>query len=103
MLLACVVEVAPGNVLASSITHASYNHLHLWAVASGAWPAGSLTDLTLVLDDHLHRLRPLRAGQWYCFVAVHRADANLNLIKEAVRLSAFTLFFNSFYVTQRHR
>ena len=55
------------------------------AVASGAWPGGPCTDLTLVLDDQLHHLRPLRAGQWYCFVAVHPADANLALTKDVVR------------------
>lgn len=97
LLLACVVEVASGKILAFYTTHASYNPHHLSlryarllhtvheAVASGAWPGGPLTDLTLVLDDQLHHLRPLRAGQWYCFVAVHTADANLALTKEVVR------------------
>lgn len=97
LLLACVVEVASGKILASYTTHASYNPNHLslryakllatmqQAVASGAWPGGPLTDLTLVLDDQLHHLRPLRAGSWYCFVAVQTADANLALTKEVVR------------------
>jgi len=94
LLLACVVEVASGKMLASYTTQASYNLLHLryakllrtvqQAVASGAWPGGPLTDLTLVLDDPLHHLRPLRAGQWYCFVAVLTAGANLALTKEVV-------------------
>lgn len=51
-------------------------------------PGGYLTHLTLVLDNQLHHLRPLRAGQCSCLVAVHPAAVNLALTKKVVRRCA---------------
>lgn len=97
VLLACLVEVPSGNILASYTTHSSYNPNHFrlryakllqmtqQTAAANAWWGGPLLDLTVVLEDQLHHLRPLRAGEWYCFVAVRLADANLALTKEVVR------------------
>lgn len=92
LLLACVVEVQTGKVLASYTTHANLNPNHLslryaklLRTTQTAWPSRPLLDMTLVLEDQLHHLRPLRDGEWYCFAAVHTADANLALIKSVMR------------------
>lgn len=93
LLLACVVEVPTGKILASYTTHASLNPNHLslryakllGALPVAAWGGSLLLDLTVVLEDQLHHLRPLYAGQCYCFVAVRTADANLALTKDIVR------------------
>jgi hypothetical protein len=97
LLMACVVDIASGKVLASYTTHATLNPNHISlryakvvrsigeALDSGAWVGGPLTDISLILEDQLHHLRPLHAGQWYCFVAVRTADANLAIAKEVMR------------------
>ncbi len=99
-LLACVVELASGKVLAYYTTQTGYSPHHVslryarllrsthHALASQPWMTGPLTDITTVLDEHLHHLRPLHDGQWYCFVAVRTADTNLALLKDAVRRCA---------------
>lgn len=100
LLLACVVEVDSGKVLAYYTTRTAYSPHHIslryarllrsshQTLATQAWITGPLTDITVVLDEQLHYLRPLHAGQWYCFVAVHTADTNLALLKEVVRRCA---------------
>jgi hypothetical protein len=100
LLMACVVEVASGKMLASYTTHKDYNPNYISlryakilrsmseALASGAWPGGPLLDSTLMLDDQLHHLRPLHNGQWYCMLAVRTADANLGIAKEIMRRHA---------------
>lgn len=96
LLLACVVEVASGKILAQasynpnhrSLRYARLLHTMHRAVASGTWPGGALTHLTLVLDNQLHHPRPLRAGQCSCLVAVHPAAVNLALTKKVVRRCA---------------
>jgi hypothetical protein len=61
-----------------------------------------------VLDSHEAVL--LHAGQWYRFVAVHTADANLALTKEVARrctTAGYFFLLRSFssisYVSQRYR
>ncbi len=97
LLLACVVEVASGKVLAYYTTQVEYSPHHVslryarllrsthHTLAHQRWMNGPLADITMVLDEHLHHLRPLHADQWYCFVAVRTADVNLALLKDAVR------------------
>ena len=90
-----MVEVASGKVLAYYTSQAEYSPHHISLryarlLRPGPPPlaAGPLTDMTTVLDSDLHHLRPLRGGEWYCFVAVHTADVNLALLKEVVRRCA---------------
>jgi hypothetical protein len=102
LLLACVVDVPSGKVLAYYTAQAHYSPYHLsrhytqllgsthHTLASQPWLTGPLTELTVVLDEDLHHLRPLHNEQWYCFVAVHIADTNLALLKDAVRHSTST-------------
>lgn len=100
LLMGCVVEVASGKMLASYTSHKDHNPNHISlryaktlrtineALVSGAWPGGALLDSTLMLDDQLHHLRPLHNGEWYCFLAVRMADANLGIAKEIMRRHA---------------
>lgn len=100
LLMACVVELATGKMLASYTSRKEYNPNHISlryakvlrtmneALGKGAWPGGELLDSTLMLDDQLHHLRPLHNGEWYCFLAVRMADANLGIAKEIMRRHA---------------
>ena len=93
LLLACVVEVLSGKILASYTTHPSLNPNHLSlryakllrTVPAAAWGGNLLLDMTLVLEDQLHYLRLLHADEWYCLVAVHTAESNLALTQKVVR------------------
>lgn len=97
MLLAYVVENQNGTILASYTASADYNPNQLSlrntkvlrtmneALATGAWLGGPLLDVSILLEDQLHHLRPTADGQWHCFVAVRLADANLGILKEVVR------------------
>jgi len=97
LLLAYVADSQTGSILASYTASAAYNPNQLnlrttkqlrtmsEALATGAWPGGALTDVSVILDDQLHHLRPVGAGQWHCFVAVRLADANLGIVKEVTR------------------
>ena len=97
LLMTCVVEVATGRVLASYTTHSSFNPNQISlryakflrtaheAYTNGVWPGGPLTDASVILEDQLHYLRPMNNEQWYGFLAVRLADANLGMAKEIVR------------------
>lgn len=97
LLLACVVEVQSGRVLASYTTAASLNpnqlslryakllRLTTDTLAAQRIPGGPLTDITVVLEDQFHTLRPMHQGQWYCFVAIRFADANLGITWDIMR------------------
>jgi len=97
LLMACVVETASGRVLASYTANSSYNPNQISlrnakllrtmeeALAKKAWPGGPLTDVSVILEDQLHHLRPMNGGKWYCFLAVRLADANLGIAKEIMR------------------
>ncbi|MCI1189199.1 hypothetical protein MON38_17380 [Hymenobacter sp. DH14] len=97
LLMACVVNVQSGRVLASYTVSNAYNPNQISlrnakllrivedALAAKAWAGGSLTDISVMLEDQLHHLRPMNDGRWYCFLAVHTADANLGIAKEIMR------------------
>ncbi|GAB3287088.1 hypothetical protein [Hymenobacter tenuis] len=97
ILMACVVEVHSGKVLASYTTTESLNpnqislryaklvQLTAKTVSSHHIPGGPLTDATLMLEDQLHALRITQQGAWYCFLAIRFADANLAMALEVLR------------------
>lgn len=97
LLLGYVADNQSGVILASYTASPVYNPNQLSlrnakllrtiqdAVASGAWVGGPLTDTSVILEDHLHYLRPLTTDSWHCFVAMRLADANLGIVKEVVR------------------
>lgn len=97
LLLGYVFDLDHSTLLASYAVSSAYNPHQLTvrnakllqtvqqAVASGAWPGGPCTDLTALLDEQLHHLRPLPEQGWYCFAAVRLADANLGMVKEVLR------------------
>ena len=97
LLMACVVNIQSGRVLASYTVNNSYNPNQISlrnakilrimddALAAKAWVGGPLTDVSVMLEDQLHHLRPMNDGKWYCFLAVHTADANLGIAKEIMR------------------
>ena len=97
LLMACVVNAQSGRVVASYTVSNNYNPNQISlrnakllrvmdeAIAAKAWVGGPLTDLSVMLEDQLHHLRPMNNGKWYCFLAVHTADANLGIAKEIMR------------------
>ncbi|WP_201980177.1 hypothetical protein [Hymenobacter rubidus] len=97
LLMACVVNTQSGRVVASYTVSNSYNPNQISlrnakllrimedALAAKAWLGGPLTDVSVMLEDQLHHLRPMKEGKWYCFLAVHTADANLGIAKEIMR------------------
>jgi hypothetical protein len=97
LLMACVVNTQSGRVVASYTVSAAYNPNQISlrnakllrimedALAAKAWAGGPLTDVSVMLEDQLHHLRPMNDGKWYCFLAVHTADANLGIAKEIMR------------------
>ena len=97
LLMSCVVETHSGRVLASYTTHSTYNPNQISlrnakllrtiaeALTTKAWTGGPLTDVSVMLEDQLHHLRPMNDGKWYCFLAVRTADANLGIAKEIMR------------------
>lgn len=96
-LLAYVCHSQTGNLLASYTTHAAYNPHQLTlrnakllqtvraALAAGAWVGGPCTDLTVVLDEQVHYLRPMSSRDWYCFVAMDLKAANMAIVKDVMR------------------
>jgi hypothetical protein len=97
ILLTCVVEVQSGRVLASytreahlnpnqiSLRYAKLLQLTAKTLASQQIPGGPLTDITVLLEDQFHTVWPMHNGQWYCFVAVRLADANLGMARDIMR------------------
>lgn len=97
LLLTYIVDLQGATLLASYTVNAAYNPHQLTvrnakllqtvneALATKAWVGGPCTDLTVVLDDQMHYLRPLPERGWYCFVAVRLADANMGMVKEVLR------------------
>lgn len=97
LLMSCVVDTNSGKVLAYYTVNGAYNPNQISlrdakllrtmqdALAAKAWPGGALTDVSVILEDQLHHLRPLNDGKWYCFLAVRIADANLGIAKEIMR------------------
>jgi hypothetical protein len=96
-LLAYVVDAQSATVLAFYTTSPAYNPNQLSlrntkllrtmqeAVATKAWVGGPLTEVSVILEDQIHYMRPLYDDKWYCFLAVRLADANMGMIKEVVR------------------
>lgn len=99
VLLAYIADNRTGNILASYTTSSAYNpnQLNLRTtkllgymgdtLAANSWLGGSLLDMSMLLEEELHYLRPVASGQWHCFVAVRLADVNLGILKEVVRLA----------------
>ena len=97
LLLVYVADIASGRVLASYTTHRSYNpnqislrNAKLFTLFdkyhhTHDWLGGPVLDLSVVLDEQLHHLRPFHGGKWYCFVAVLTTDANLGVLKNVTR------------------
>ncbi|NML66639.1 hypothetical protein HHL22_15640 [Hymenobacter sp. RP-2-7] len=97
LLLGYVFDLQGNALLASYTVSSEFNPHQLTvrnarllqtvqqAVATGAWPGGPCTDLTVMLDEHMHYLRPLPELGWYCFAAVRLADANMGMVKEVLR------------------
>lgn len=97
LLMACVVNAQSGRVLASYTVSNAYNPNQISlrnakllrivddALTAKAWAGGPLTDISVMLEDQLHHLRPMNDGKWYCLLAVHTADANLGIAKEIMR------------------
>lgn len=97
LLLTCVVEVPSGRVLASytrethlnpnqiSLRYAKLLQLTTKKLAAKQIPGGPLTDITVLLEDQFHTLRPMHNGQWYCFIAIRFADANLGMTWDILR------------------
>jgi hypothetical protein len=97
LLLAYIADSQTGTILASYTANSAYNpnHLNLRTtkqlrtmsdtLAANTWLGGPLLDVSMLLEDQLHHLRPVADGQWHCFVAVRLADANLGILKDVVR------------------
>lgn len=97
LLMSCVVDTQSGKVLAFYTTTSDYNPNQISlryakllrtmeeALVTKAWVGEALTDISVILEDQLHHLRPLNDGKWYCFLAVRMADANLGIAKETMR------------------
>jgi hypothetical protein len=97
LLLAYIADSQTGNILASYTANSAYNPNQLnlrttkllgtmdETLAANSWLGGSLLDMSVLLEDQLHYLRPVADGQWHCYVAVRLADANLGILKEVVR------------------
>jgi hypothetical protein len=99
VLLAYIADNRTGTMLASYTTSSAYNpnQLNLRntkllgymsdTLAANSWLGGPLLDMSMLLEEELHYLRPVADGQWHCFVAVRLADVNLGILKEVVRLA----------------
>lgn len=99
VLLAYIADNKTGTILASYTTSGVYNpnQLNLRTtkllgymgdtLAAYPWLGGQLLDMSMLLEEELHYLRPVASGQWHCFVAVRLADVNLGILKEVVRLA----------------
>lgn len=97
LLMTYVADVASGTVLAAYTSDRSYNPNQISlrnarifglltdATATNPWLGGPVQDLTIMLEDQYHYLRLCPAGNRYCFVAVHTAEANLGIVKDIVR------------------
>jgi hypothetical protein len=97
LLLAYVADSQTGSIMASYTASSAYNpnQLNLRTtkqlrtmsdtLAAYTWMGGPLLDVSMLLEDQLHHLRPVADGQWHCFVAVRLADANLGILKDVVR------------------
>lgn len=97
VLLAYIADSRTGNILASYTANSTYNpnQLNLRTakmlgtvdtnLATNSWLGGPLLDMSVLLEDQLHYLRPVADGHWHCYVAVRLADANLGILKEVVR------------------
>lgn len=97
LLLAYIADSQTGSILASYTANSAYNpnQLNLRTTkllrtmsdtqAAHSWLGGPLLDMSVLLEDQLHHLRPVADGQAHCFVAVRLADANLGILKEVVR------------------
>ena len=97
LLMACVVNAHSGRVVASYTVSNAYNPNQISlrnakllrimdeGIAAKAWGGNALLDISVILEDQLHHMRPLNDGKWYCFLAVHTADANLGIAKEVMR------------------
>lgn len=97
LLLVYIVDMQSGNILAFYTVSSNYNPNQLSlrntkllrtmqeAVAKKAWVGGPLTDVSVVLEDQIHHVRPLPDEGWYCFAAARLADSNMAIVKEVIR------------------
>lgn len=97
ILLVCVVDAPSGRVLASYTSSAAYNPnqislrngkllgLITEAQATHSWLGGPLTDISILLEDQFHYIRPLPQSSSYCFLAARMDDVNLAIAKDTVR------------------
>lgn len=97
LLLIYICDNQTGSILASYTANNAYNPNQLnlrttkllrtmsESMAANPWLGGPLLDMSVLLEDQLHHLRPVADGQWHCFIAVRLADANLGMLKEVVR------------------
>lgn len=97
LLMACVVDVPSGRVVASYTTETALNPNQISlryakllqatdiALAARHIPGGPLTEMTLLLEEQIHLIRPVQNGQGYCFLAVRTADTNLAMAAELLR------------------
>lgn len=97
LLLGYIVEMQSGSVLTFYTVSNVYNPNQLSlrntkllrtmqeAVAAKAWTGGPLSDVSVILEDQIHHLRPLTELGWYCFAAARLADSNMGIVKEVVR------------------
>ncbi|TDN37662.1 hypothetical protein E4631_02025 [Hymenobacter sp. UV11] len=97
LLLGYIVDTQSGSILSFYTVSNSYNPNQLSlrntkllrtmqeALANKAWVGGPLTDVSIILEDQIHHLRPLNELGWYCFAAARLADSNMGMVKEVVR------------------
>lgn len=100
LLLGYVFDLEHNTLLAYYTTSNAYNPHQLTmrnakllqtvqqATAQHAWLGGPCTDLTAILSEQMHYLRPLPQQGWYSFAAVRLADANIGMVKEVLRRAA---------------
>ncbi|RSK35278.1 hypothetical protein [Hymenobacter metallilatus] len=96
-LLICVVDVHSGRLFAWYSASAAYNpnrislrngkllRLITDTQATHAWLGGPLVDITVLLEDQFHCIRPLPQSTAYCFLAARTDDVNLGIAKEIMR------------------
>lgn len=97
LLLGYVVDTQSGSILSFYTVSNSYNPNQLSlrntkllrtmqeALAKKAWVGGPLTDISVILEDQIHHVRPLPDAGWYCFAAARLADSNMAIVKEVIR------------------
>lgn len=97
LIMTYVADIETGRVLASYTSHRQHNpnqvslrnakilaQLHK-TTSANPWLGGPVLDISDVLNEQLHHIRPFQGGKWYCFVAALVTDVNLGVLKDIVR------------------